>query len=46
MVLVRARTRTLRARRTIPRPLAERIANAARGIAADARALGGALDCP
>lgn len=46
MVLVRARTRTLRARKTIPRPLAELIGDEARGIAADARALRSALVCP
>jgi hypothetical protein len=45
MLLLRARTRTLRARKTIPRPLAELIGDEARGIAADARALRSSLDC-
>jgi len=46
MVVLRARTRTLRARKTIPRPLAQRIGEQASDIAADARALRAQLDCP
>jgi hypothetical protein len=46
MLLVRARTRTLRARKTIPRALAAAIADEARGIASGARALRAALQCP
>jgi len=45
MMLFRARTRTLRARKTIPRPLAQEIGDAARDIAADADALQGSLAC-
>jgi hypothetical protein len=45
MLLLRARTRTLRARKTIPRSLAELIGDEARGIAADVRALRSSLDC-
>jgi hypothetical protein len=45
MLLLRARTRTLRARRTIPPPLAGLIGDEARRIAADARALRSALVC-
>lgn len=46
MLLVRARTRTPRARKTIPRPLAQLIADQASDIAADARALRAQLQCP
>jgi len=45
MLLLWARTRTLRARKTIPRPLAELIGDEAQDIAADARALRSSLDC-
>jgi hypothetical protein len=44
--LIRARTRTLRARRIIPAPLAAVIAEGARSIGADADSLRGALTCP
>jgi hypothetical protein len=46
MMRVRARTRTLRARRTIPKPLAEAIGDAAQSVAVDARTLRGSLECP
>ena len=46
MLIVRARTRTLRARKTIPPALAARIGDDARDLAASARLLQGSLDCP
>jgi hypothetical protein len=46
MVMVRSRTRTLRARKTAPPPLAARIGDEARDIAAAARELEGLLQCP
>jgi hypothetical protein len=46
MVVVRARTRTHRARKIIPASLAAAIADGARSIGTDAGSLGGALACP
>jgi hypothetical protein len=46
MLVIRARTRTHRARKIIPRALAEAIADGARSIGADADSLGRALTCP
>jgi hypothetical protein len=46
MLVIRARTRTHRARKIIPRDLAAAIADGARSIGADAESLGGALTCP
>ena len=46
MVVVRARTRTHRARKMIPAPLAAEIANGARSVGADADSLSDALTCP
>ena len=46
MLLIRARTRTHRARKIIPAPLAALIADGARSIGVDADALRGTLTCP
>jgi hypothetical protein len=46
MLVVRARTRTHRARKIIPPALATAIADGARSIGADADSLRGALTCP
>jgi hypothetical protein len=46
MMRVWARTRTLRARRTVPKSLAEAIGDAAQDVAVDARTLRGSLECP
>ena len=46
MLIVRSRTRTLRARKTIPPALAARIGDDARDIAAESRAMQGGLECP
>jgi hypothetical protein len=46
MLVVRARTRTHRARKIIPPALAAVIADGARSIGADADSLGRALTCP
>jgi hypothetical protein len=46
MLVVRARTRTHRARKIIPASLAAEIADGARSIAADADSLSDALTCP
>jgi hypothetical protein len=46
MLVVRARTRTHRARKIMPPALAAAIADGARSIGADAESLGGALTCP
>jgi hypothetical protein len=46
MILIRARTRTHRARKIIPPALAAAIADGARGIGADADTLGATLTCP
>ena len=46
MILTRSRLRTRRARKIIPRALAEQIAGASRGISADVRGLRSSLVCP
>jgi hypothetical protein len=46
MLVIRARTRTHRARKIIPASLAAEITDGARRIGADADSLGDALTCP
>jgi hypothetical protein len=46
LLVIRARTRTHRARKIIPPALAAAIANGARSIAEDADSLRGSLTCP
>jgi hypothetical protein len=46
MLVIRARTRTHRARKIIPPALAAAIADGARSVGADAESLRGTLNCP